>query len=62
MRFFHLLTDLAVPKSLFGLGNYRLAKAAARPYPFAVKRGSQTQQPEGDEDTEIPEKRWKTLF
>ncbi len=72
MRLFHLLTDLAIPKSLFESGNYRLAKDAARSYPFSVKRGrgNQTQQPEGDYDDdyddnerpEIPEKHWKSLF
>ncbi len=38
MRFFRLLTDLGVPKSLYGAGKYKLAKVASKPIPVAIVR------------------------
>ncbi len=57
MRFFRLLADLSIPKSLFGTGKYRLAQVAAKPYPIAVKRSKAA-----ISSNELPEKRWKALF
>ncbi len=56
-RFFRLLTNIAVPKSLYGPGKYKLAKATSTPYPVAVKRRHI------DRDSNaVLHKQWKSLF
>ncbi len=62
MRFFRLLTDHAIPKSLFGAGKYRLANVASRPYPIAVKRWRPAADNGEKNSNQPPEKRWKSLF
>ncbi len=64
-RFFRLLTDLAVPKSLFGSGKYKLANVSSKPVPIAIvkKRANNDNLSETVADQNAPlEKRWKKLF
>ncbi len=67
MRFFRLLTDMGVPKSLYGEGKYKLANVASKPIPIAVVKKRLLPQTDrenggGDPTNDPPEKRWKHLF
>ncbi len=65
MHFFRLLTNLAVPKSLFGLGKYKLAPVAAKPYLIAVNK-RMAESSGGDDNNEemngSARNQWRALF
>ncbi len=62
IRFFRLLTDLDVAKSLYGQGKYKLANIASRPVPVAIVKRKRRQDKSSKTDDSPAEKRWKHLF
>ncbi len=73
MRFFRILTDLGIPKSLYGKGKYKLANVASKLVPIAIVKknkrknngttdGAFAAPSAADDNDTPPEKRWKRLF
>ncbi len=67
-RFFRLLTDISIPKSLYGPGKFRLANAMSRPHPIAIKKrrfenisGGNDKYGNSDQIV-VKENRWRSLF